>query len=186
MFQTIVDFVKAIVWPVVAIWLAYMFRSEIRTLLDRLTKIKHGDTEFNFMKEMVAVEKELDHEQESTPPAPEPAEALSAEDQLYRISSTSPRAAITEAWTMVEAALTGAANTPRGMAQLSRPRSLVGLAAMNAGLSENLSSMIQTLRELRNNVAHNPEIQVTREHAEIFIRSAIKAISLIKSKSKPT
>jgi hypothetical protein len=46
--EYVVELVKALAWPVVVIWLGYIFRSELRQLFGRVSTLKYGDAVASF------------------------------------------------------------------------------------------------------------------------------------------
>ena len=186
MFQSIVDLIKGLAWPIVVVWLCYFFRSEIIKLLGRINRFKHGDTEVDFGTELAKAEVEANKAQSRNPVQDESADTRTKEDQLLRIATMSPRAAINEAWVMVEDTLAASGFSSGTPIPRFSPRSLVGVAAARSGLTPDLSELIQSLRKLRNRVAHEGNLNPTQEEAEAYIRSAIKSIAVIKERLKFT
>jgi hypothetical protein len=52
-----VEIIKAIAWPVAAVWLGYIFSGEIKKLLGRVSSLKYKDMEASFEKELAEAEK---------------------------------------------------------------------------------------------------------------------------------
>ena len=53
-----VEIIKAIAWPIAIVWLGYVFRSEVRQLLGRMSSLKYKDMEANFDKQLAKAESE--------------------------------------------------------------------------------------------------------------------------------
>ncbi|MEZ8073415.1 hypothetical protein ACED48_20310, partial [Vibrio sp. 5S239] len=103
--EHIVEIIKALAWPVAVVWLGYLFRNEVRGLMGRLTALKHGDTEISFNRALEKAEQQASEIPQTEEVIHEStAEELSQKEQLYRLAEISPRAAIVEAWTLIETA----------------------------------------------------------------------------------
>ena len=94
----IAELVKAAAWPITAIVVALLFRSEFRALLARLKKGKVGVAEFEFQEQVAELAKEI--AEISTAPQPV---ALDAE--TVRLATSNPRGLLVSAWFEIEAAL---------------------------------------------------------------------------------
>jgi len=101
-------------------------------------------------------------------------------DQLKRIAEISPRAAILEAWTLVETtALTPETKTSTN-SQLSRIELLHHMVT-TARLSQEESNLVISLRKLRNQAAHLPDFALTQEEAERYLDLAVMVTEQIEN-----
>lgn len=148
----IAEIVKAIAWPVAVVLLARIFRPELANLLRGLKKGKIGPAEFEFERTV----KEL----ESTAPdlAWTPAET-DRPIEYVRLAATHPRAAILEAWVRLEDRAIEFALS-KGLTNPSARRHPQGAFAgiRSSGiLSKRHLDVLDELRELRNEAAHDPD-----------------------------
>jgi hypothetical protein len=98
----IVELAKALAWPLTLSGLVLAFRKQLLHLLHQLTNLKFDKFEFQFGKEMAAVEKQA---QASFPPVPEKSGLEAVREKLIKLAMTSPEAAIIEAWRYLEGEL---------------------------------------------------------------------------------
>lgn len=92
--EPIVTLIVGIAWPVATVWVAYMFKGELKALVARISHLKYKEIEAKFEKGLAEVEAEVQKAERITPPALPQPERLSQLDQLRRIAEVSPRAAI--------------------------------------------------------------------------------------------
>ena len=170
----IVEIVKALAWPIAAIWLGYVFRGEVRQLLARMSQFKYRDFEAKFDKDLARAEAEaakVPVSQKAELPGPD---TLSKLEQLHRIAEVSPRAAIMEAWVLLETEAKEA-GFKEGLQQPT-----IYYLAMYERLPEVSWPLIQQLRQLRNKAAHLPDFVLTQEEAERYLELAVKTSEIIK------
>lgn len=180
--QFLASVIDAIAWPVAVVWLGYLFRSEIRTLLSRFRQLRYGELEANFDKGLEAIEEEANRllkqpeengERDNEPVYPSPYDEKYAE--LLRIADTSSRAALVEAWVEVEASLMRAAerfNLDRGQGSASQ-KLVIGL--INTGhYAKPVLPLFDGLRELRNKAVHVQQFEPHRRQIRRYIQIAIE------------
>jgi len=177
--DTFVKLVEALAWPVSVLAISLIFRTELRMLLVRINKFKYKEFHAEFEKKLGEAEKEAEL-------IPHPDPEVSAEknikkydaaERLVRIAEVSPRASITEAWIELEAVLSQVVDTnsldPRKkvrdtLNRMPHARMIQELVKENY-IPEGLVPIYKDLRDLRNNVAHNPELIVEFPQAERYI-----------------
>jgi hypothetical protein len=174
-----VALISALAWPAATVWISYLFRGEIRGLASRMSHLKYKDMEATFEKELKEVEAKVDsitHQKNQAPPSPD---FMSKLEQLQRIAEIAPRAAILEAWTLIEAAA-GQSGFVQGAA---RPRInsmlFVDWLIREGKLPQNSIELVQAFRDLRNQAAHLPDFSISRDEADRYIRLAVKISTLI-------
>ena len=174
----LVALISAIAWPVAAIWISYLFRGEIRGLVSRMSRLKYKDMEATFEKELKAAEVKAEAIQDHRPAAlPSPDLILKLEG-LQRIADISPRAAIMEAWILVESAA-GQSGFVQGAARPRiNPLLFVDWLIKSGKLPPNSIELVEALRNLRNQAAHLPNFSVNRDEADRYLRLAVKISSL--------
>ena len=188
--ENFVEIIKAIVWPATLVWILHYFKGDLRSLLERINKLKYKEAEANFEREVSKVHakaKEIGKKTEGKKliAKAENKEELDARDQLYRIAQISPRAAIVEAWRHLEDKINNIGPKygleARGYA--SEKQILEKLKRENK-LDEEFLVLYAGLRELRNRSAHKPEFSFSQESAEEYIDTIFELNEEIESIDK--
>lgn len=176
---TFVQFVDAVAWPIAVLLIALLFRSELRSLLGRMTTLKYKELQAEFEKKLDSAEKEA--KAISTNKAIDQKIYTNVMDyiedtksRLIRIAEVSTRAAIIEAWTELETAIHYTAKE-KGMDEGKRVsmNQLIERLVEKGMISKKLLTLYNDLRALRNQVAHTREYHVTYSQAERYIFLAI-------------
>jgi hypothetical protein len=175
--EQLVKFIEAIAWPFAIIWLAYMFRREVRQLLGRMSTFKYKDMEANFEKELLKAETEAKKITTIEGKTWEDATARAVTtqfEQFQRIAEISPRAAILESWLDVEVAIMAAAE--KAGLEVKAPVNITQLAkhlfAMGA-INNEVVPVFQSIRNLRNQAAHMAEFTLSYEEAIKYLNLAL-------------
>lgn len=181
----LISLVSALAWPLTVIWLAHSFRNELRGLLHRLSKIKYKDAEATFEETLKTAEVQAASLPLAVPlplenaPSSEPSELDTRIAQLYRIAEVSPRAAILEAWALVEAAAGKSGFVQGASRPLVNPLLFVDWLIREGRIPAESAELMRTLKNLRNQAAHLPDWQVTFAEAERYLRLAAQISLLI-------
>jgi len=170
-----VEIIKAIAWPIAIVWLGYVFRSEVRQLLGRMSSLKYKDMEANFDKQLAKAESEA----KSITVNKKPNENLSQTEQLLRIADVSPRAAIVEAWTLIEMAASKKGLKAGVALPRTSPKMIVDYLQMSGELPQNSIKLIEQLRKLRNQAVHMPDFAISQSEAERYLELAAKIAAVI-------
>ncbi|AMM02820.1 MULTISPECIES: DUF4145 domain-containing protein [Pseudomonas] len=172
--------VNAVSWPVCILWLAYLFRPEIRAVFTRVSSLKFKEFEASFSEELSKTEETLAKLEDSIGPTLPKAPSTPPElRQLERIAEVSPRAAIIEAWRLIELAA-GQSGFVQGA---TIPRINVAMF-INSLIREgkipvDSEATFEKLRELRNQAAHSSDFFITPSDAHRYLRLAARACQLI-------
>ena len=169
-------------WPVVALVIVLYLRSEIRQLLPNVKKLKVGSVEAEFE---LAVSK-LETKAASLPEVPASAVPPDPEDDVVRqLAVYHPRSAILEAWREIEIAANQAlaATEPPNASRPRRATEVMKLVAQKEMLPPLSLEMLDSLRVMRNQVAHEHAMEPTQKAAEIYVNTAkhLKAMLGIKA-----
>lgn len=175
----LVALISALAWPAAAVWISYLFRSEIRGLVSRMSHLKYKDMEATFERELKDAEASAESiSKQQTPALPKP-ELLSKLEQLQRIADVSPRAAILEAWLLVEGAA-GESGFVQGAAiPRVNPMLFVDWLVRERKVPADSVKVVSALRDLRNKAAHLPDFSISRDEAERYLRLAVQLSTLI-------
>ena len=186
--ENFVKFIEALAWPVAVLILAFGFRTELRKVLNRISKIKYKELEATFDKDLSQVENhtKLYTQAEEKLLAETPAEN-SGYAQLLRIAEVSPRASITEAWRKLESAVDQLAagmgmDAKSPMSGIKAIRSLIQKEHVNPSLLEDFNR----LRKLRNQAAHAEEFDISQTESERYAALAIEIAGFLKRFMKET
>lgn len=158
-----------------------LVRKELPDITRSLRRLKYKDLEVEFGQGAKAVATEV-KEAIPTPEQPVVLPAQSSVDARLRLESIAdlaPRAAILEAWLLVEAAAAdvvqkkNVGTTPRYPGPLRLRENLQQAEALNPRQLR----IFETLRKLRNEAVHVPDAQFTKEAVANYIAAALTMAS---------
>jgi len=181
----LVDLVRALVWPAVVLTIALLFRYELQGLLRRLSRLSFRGATAEFKDDLARTQsaaKEL-----PSPAVPRRGPVQGIEATLRRLAEESPRAAIMEAWRLVEAKLRALAESelgpmPARTQLMDRLRPLV-----NRGrLSPSLLDLVPNLKRTRNTAVHEPEADIGFHDAEAYIDISLSVLEWLSDTNGPT
>lgn len=173
--EFIASLVDSLAWPGVVYLFLWIFQERIGSLLPRLVRFKHKDTEVEFSEAIERLERE---EQPALRDSAEEGEPNEQYLELLKIAEISPRAAVMEAWIKVETSAAKAAvrafpeldeKLLRGPAQ---PLRLLESRVLNR--SE--TNEIRELRRLRNMAAHHEDFDLGGRPIEAYIDVALTMV----------
>jgi hypothetical protein len=177
--QLLVTLIIGIAWPAAVIWIAYLFRSEFRSLLHRVSLLKYKDVEAKFETGLAEAEaKVIEIEKVSTPALPSP-EISSKLELLRRIADTSPRAAIMEAWVLVEDAASKSGFVQGATIPRVNPHLFVEELVNLGKLPKGSDSLLDQMRKLRNQAAHLSDFSLNQDEADRYLQLAARMSELI-------
>ena len=159
--------VKSLAWPAVVGYCVYILRTPVGDLLGSVSKLKYGDLEAEFQGTLGRII----HTQNATTQQIEKEEKGAPTVALEDLAEVSPRAAVLEAWIMVEKATVNfckAHGLPanlsyQGLFRLSKEKEL-DIEAFQTGYQE--------LRFLRNKAVHATDAEITSETAKQYVKAA--------------
>jgi hypothetical protein len=177
--ELLVNLLVGIAWPAALIWIAHMFKAELRSLIPRMSQLKYKDVEAKFEIGLVEAEAKVTViEQSSRSSGPRP-EITSKLELLRRIAAVSPRASIMEAWVLVEDAA-GKAGFVQGTA-IPRVNSYLFVEELVRAekLPKGSINLIDQMRTLRNHAAHLPDFSLSQDEADRYLQLAARISELI-------
>jgi hypothetical protein len=160
-----------------------MFKGELKALVSRISHLKYKEVEAKFEKGLAEAEAEVKKVELTTPPALPQPERLSQLDQLRRIAEVSPRAAIMEAWVLIETAATVGGFTSGTVMPRVNPRLLTEQLVRVGKIPDESRVLMDKLRQLRNQAAHLPDFALSQDEAERYLKLAVKISEIIRSAS---
>jgi len=169
--------VKALAWPLTVFLVALVFRHEMRGILKRLSRVKYGDLEAHFEKDLEKAERNATQIQipfDRTLEATKPTEY----ERMIQLIEISPCAAIMEAWREIELAASRAIQA----ADIKVKRKIIGTPEvwelLHLGLlSKDMFMLYSDLRHLRNKVAHSPTFDLSENLTKRYVDLASKIIA---------
>lgn len=174
----IAKIVEAIAWPSVVVGVLLFLRKELPEIVRSLRKLKFKDVELEF-DESARV---LAAETKRAVPARDLGDFLvmgqsysSIHNRLADLADLAPRAAILEAWLLVEASAAGFLNKHQSGKPTAYPgpiRILEGLRRAEV-LTPPQEAAFEHLRKLRNEAVHTPDAEFTASAVSNYIDSAI-------------
>lgn len=178
--EHLVEIIKALAWPAAVIWMSFIFRSEVRALLSRVSSFKYKDVEASFGESLEKAEN--DAKQIQSPAKAKDSESESSQiEQLLRISEVSPRAAVVEAWTLVETAAMKNGLVMGGAIKRTNPKMILTHLEESGKFSPESLNLINELRQIRNKASHLPDFAVTQLDAERYLELAVKGAAVISA-----
>ncbi len=172
--DSFLKFIDIVAWPATVLTLAWFFRTELRTILTRISSVKYKDWEAKFDKGLSQVKEEIGSLTKDT------TETEAIEDRLIRLSEVSPRAAILEGWIELEQVLLHMAETYQ--IKSYSPSRIIQSLRKKEIISKSMASACDTMKKLRNDAAHVPDFVVDEKKAESFIILSTGAAVYLKLK----
>jgi hypothetical protein len=177
----LVTLLIGIAWPAAAVGIAFMFKAELRTLIPRMSHLRYKDIEAKFEIALSEAEaKVVVVEQSSGSRASHP-EIASKLELLRRVAEVSPRAAIMEAWVLVEDAAGRSGYAQGAVIARANPHLFVEELVRVGQLPSGSSSLLDQMRGLRNQAAHLPDFSLNQDEADRYLRLAARISELFLS-----
>ncbi|MED5548643.1 MAG: hypothetical protein VX529_04720 [Pseudomonadota bacterium] len=178
----IANLVDSLAWPVVVVALGFIFKAEARAVLRGLTSLSVGNTRATFepgLQRAEATAASIESDSEAIRES-----GVRNIEALLTTATLHPRAAILEAWILIEkAARSVAENSGLPLDEnLARPYfSLQKFLAKNELLPKAEIDAFRELRLIRNKAAHSSDFDVSTDQAERYIRIANRLIESINT-----
>lgn len=176
----LVEIIKALAWPVAVIWMSFIFRSEVRGLLSRVSSFKYKGVEASFAKILEKAESDAKNIESPAKNQDEDSENSQVE-QLLRISEVSPRAAVVEAWTLIETAAMKNGLVVDSAIKRTNPKMILSHLEASGKFSSESIHLLNELRIIRNKASHLPDFAVTQSDAERYLELAVKGAAVISA-----
>ncbi len=180
--QFISSVIGSLAWPLAAVALGFMFREQVRKLLDKMKSLKApGGIEASFSEEVAKVAEETKQVVEAAPPEFDPIQGLDhpapqeESDRLWALLKDRPAALIVDAWRDVEKVmldLIATKGTYVKPIESKNPASWSRALERDGTIDTKTSHLIHELRTLRNRVAHARDWEPSVDDAMDYYRSA--------------
>lgn len=180
--QFLASVIGSIAWPATVIVVVIILRDQLRRVILTLTRLKYGNLEIEFGRELKELEKKakaLDVVRpvlpRPTPPTPRNAVQLLADAET--LAEDFPGPAVVLAWSAVEAEILSAETRlglARGISLRQRPGLRIAQLLLDQGLIDSDTyDVLRRLRDLRNLAAHGPQTEtISTGQAREFIAFA--------------
>lgn len=159
----IAELSKALAWPLAAFGIALLFRKQLVELLRTVKRGKVGPAEFEFEREIKAVESAA-------------MQLPSANSQPHAASeaTANPRGAILDAWIRLEDQAIGFALKNELVRPTARrnPHGAIKSILGSGRLSDLSRQVLEKLYELRNLAAHDPDFKPDADSVLAYVRLA--------------
>lgn len=177
--ELLVNFLVGIAWPVAMVWIACLFKGELRSLLHRMSQLKYKDVEAKFEIGLAEAEAKVSSIEHAAPQLPRRPEITSKLESLRRIADVSPRAAIMEAWVLVEDAAGRSGFIQGASIPRVKPYLFVEELVRLGKLPQGSDSVLDQMRKLRNQAAHLPDFSLNQDEADRYLQLAARMSELI-------
>lgn len=183
----IIRYIEALVWPVTAIIILLLFRSQIARVILRLSRFKYKDAVFEFGRDLQDAEEKAESLELPSPQVlkqvTEPITIASSYDRLFELASTSPRGAITESWLRIEIAVNEAAQKLRiePVRNYRGWKQVITELAKQEKIPKSTVYLLDDLRKMRNNAVHTIEFEITPQEAARYVDLAIGLVYRIQT-----
>jgi hypothetical protein len=163
------NLIDSFAWPVFTIVIIIILRTEIRSLLPFIKKIKAGPVEAEFDREV----RELRSETETELPGMDSYLPDIKQQNLFQLAQINPRSAIIEAWQGIEFTASKVVEK-LGLRQSSKETTLSSSAIRALVKSESLNksevALYYDLRSLRNQAVHDENFNPSQEAVLNYIQ----------------
>ena len=165
----VAEILKSLAWPVALITAVLLFRKPLIELIPALRRLRFKEFELEFGRDLLEAERRA-----TVIPSKAEQVRVSAQtvpERLRQIAVVAPTAAILEAWRDLEAAAADAA-ARRGFSVVGGAWQLFVVLQSEGVLNETQASLVESLRKLRNKVAHAHDGDITEEQALRYVEMA--------------
>jgi hypothetical protein len=178
--EFIASLVSSLAWPLAAVLISILFRSQFRGLLERLRSFTVGGTTAEFRDELGSTEQLVERLEPTKGPEPPP---IDFQAPLDPVPAVIPSAAIMTYWSRIEQVLQELA-VNRGYSDASNRSALYLSKRLQADgiLDEETATILSRLRELRNRASHgDSDLRLSPDDARRFRDLAEVAVARITS-----
>jgi hypothetical protein len=156
----------SLAWPVTVLCCVYILRTPAGKLIERVTKLKYGELEAEFQERLNKIENISEDGAKGIKQ-----DLKVASIALEDLSEVSPRAAVLEAWIIVEKA-TSVFCEANGLPSNVTYQGLFRLAKEKDLDIEAFQTAYQELRLLRNKAVHATDSDITPATAKQYVKTA--------------
>lgn len=155
--------VGSVAWPIAAFAIAFLFRAQIRRLINRIKRLSVGDNSVDFSEKLDEVEADAGAGAGAAAPAANA--PLLPDQRTQQLIALSPAAAVLDSWRAVERKTLSLAQsffsteaTYRDGRPIIAFRQAVKALFKRGMISGNTYALLFDLQQLRNQAAHNEDV----------------------------
>lgn len=175
--------VQSLAWPFTILILLIVYRRQILSLIPALRAFRYGGFELEFSSVINRLANQAD--EAGLPQAAAVSRGASVQSvqdlgRLYELNVLSPRAAILEAWLLIEQELRSRAESADLPFKSGHAKLVLDELLNRNRLSGKLYSIIEQLRSLRNEAASQAHFEVSPAVSEGYIELASRVIVALR------
>jgi hypothetical protein len=167
----------SLAWPIVVTVALILFRHSIRALVEKIGSLRIGNWGADFDN------RGAEAAATGVPIAARAAHPVPADSEMLELANQSPRLAIIESATRLEAALRNLADKSLERVENRPPGQLIRELEKNGTIDRNTANSLQGLFVMRNLAVHGPESELTTQRAVDFISLANAILFVLSTKS---
>ncbi|MBL1147699.1 MAG: hypothetical protein HND56_12655 [Pseudomonadota bacterium] len=174
------EIINSIAWPFTIFSTVYLFRNEFSQILSRIKKLKHKDTEVEFREGIEQLEKvsgKLSPPSEKNP-------LRKQYETLISLAEISPRAAVIEAFRILELSISEAILASEGIEEAKSLSHVLLLRNKGDFLDEESDIQFNYLRKLRNTAVHLDDFDLEGMPIELYIDIALGLADKVSRKAR--
>ncbi len=178
------NIIDSLAWPALIAFIVWQLRDNIASLLPRLRKFRHKDTELEFAEGVNELVKDREIEGVDKEPQKEKKPELRDQfDFLVKLADISPRSAVQESFRVLERATENAVIKAYPDLDTRKFRSPLHMQQLlkDKVLSKQQFHEFNQLRTLRNKAAHAPEFKLHGMPIEGYIDIALSLANSLES-----
>lgn len=178
--EYVIEILRICAWPLTVCLAVLVFRNDIHAIVGRISTIRYKNLEATLSGKIRDAQNISRSMKKLAATKDSSTDELAG--RLYRILEISPKAAILEAWSEIEAE--AFKNDTRGSTRKHgfTPLKILEFTEGNSGFSQKELQLLTELRSARNNAAHLPDIIIEKDDAERYIEIALKAVIMMRQK----
>jgi len=174
--KLIIELIDVVIWPFTVIILVYKFRSELLKIANRIQSVSYKDIEASFKKDLNKVESETKSIQRKSLDSIDKVSYRKSPashyfDRLYKLAEDSPRAAILEAWIVLEDTIKSYAEKNNYEIESLSSYKLIQQIEDHSELPDQIVESLSTVRKLRNQAVHDTDNLLSIGDAERYVES---------------
>lgn len=177
--------INSLAWPAVVITAVILLRRPLTTLIPLLRRVRYKELEVEFAREVQELREEAAAALPPLPAGPPP--RIPEEEALFKLVSVSPRAAVVEAWRLVEGAARRALEARGEPIESGRPLSgpqLKRALMYRQILDDAARSLLDRLRMLRNQAVHAEDLSVDEASAREYVELALALARRLRAETR--
>jgi hypothetical protein len=163
----IIELLDKLIWPLTLITAFVIFRKQLTKLLPNFKKLKYGKLELEFQKELENIKQETSKFRNIGKPLNDDYQL----NEILSINESYPRGAILQAWISLESSIY---TTMRHFGLLKKDEKIPFVKLLQKlrdddYINDDVLSIINRLRKLRNEIVHSQNISISFNEIEDFV-----------------